>query len=90
VILRRIHEELGKPLMGFCDSVPRPLPAAEIESAIERVTLSASPVEIALADAADVEEQDRRLVLPWTNSVVAPVRRQYHKRISPCAGSIFP
>src|SRR5215470_17493690 len=35
----------------ICDSGPRRLPAAEIESAIERVTLSASRVEIALADA---------------------------------------
>jgi hypothetical protein len=56
------------------DSGPRRLRAAEIESAIERVTLSASRVEIALADAADVEEQDRRLVLPWTRS--SPHRRR--------------
>jgi site-specific DNA recombinase len=57
----------------ICDSGPRPLSDVEIKSAIERVTLSASRVEIALADAADLEEQDRRLVLPWT-------RRFPHRR----------
>jgi hypothetical protein len=34
------------------------------DAAIERVTLSASRVEIALTGAADVEEPDRLLVLP--------------------------
>jgi site-specific DNA recombinase len=53
---------------SICDSRPRRLADVEFESAIERVTLTASRVEIALADAVDVEEPDRRLVLPWTRS----------------------
>jgi hypothetical protein len=67
-------EDISANESPICDSGPRRLPAAEIESAIERVTLRASRVEIALADAADVEEQDRRLVLPWTRS--SPHRRR--------------
>ena len=67
-------EDVSADESPICDSGPRRLRAAEIESAIERVTLSASRVEIALADAADVEEQDRRLVLPWTRS--SPHRRR--------------
>jgi site-specific DNA recombinase len=57
-----------------CNWGARRLANEEIESAIERVTLGASRVEIALADAADMEEQDRRLVLPWTRS--SPRRRR--------------
>jgi hypothetical protein len=78
---RRLHldalsasEAISADESPICGSGPRRLPAAEIESAIERVTLSASRVEIALADAADVEERDRRLVLPWTRS--SPHRRR--------------
>ena len=67
-------EDMSADESPICDSGPRPLAAAEIESAIERVTLGASRIEIALADAADVEEQDRRLVLPWTRS--SPHRRR--------------
>jgi site-specific DNA recombinase len=67
-------EEVSADESPICDSGRRRLADAEIKSAIERVTLSASRVEIALADAADVEEQDRQLVLPWTRS--SPRRRR--------------
>src|SRR5262249_31325596 len=67
-------EDIGADESPTCDSGPRPMADAAIESAIERVTLGASRIEIALADAADVEEQDRRLVLPWTRS--SPHRRR--------------
>jgi site-specific DNA recombinase len=59
-----------RPISGLGPRCPT---AAEMESMIEQVTLGAERIEITLTDAADVEDQDRRLVLPWTP-------RSHHRR----------
>ena len=53
---------------------PRPLIDHEMTSTIERITLGAQRIEIALSDAANVEDQHRRLVVPWSP------RSQYRRR----------